>query len=124
MKYFVPTELEIKKRTVFKNGASIRTEYKSEDEYWVKYLPGNRADYFVPNFIFKTKKSLKIIPIPNFYTFLLIPIALVGLIFFEKVKMENIWTVIIALILFIVLMQSILIYPSLQVIKKKVNERE
>tara|TARA_R110002126_G_scaffold152615_1_gene299726 strand:+ start:107 stop:289 length:183 start_codon:yes stop_codon:yes gene_type:complete len=60
---------------MFENGSSITTKYKSEFKYYVKYFPGSYADYYSPEFIFKTENDLKIIPIPNFYTFLFIPIA-------------------------------------------------
>ena len=77
LKHFIPTEIENKRKVMFENGSSIITKYKSEFKYCVKYLPGNYADYYSPEFIFITEKDLKIIPIPNFFTFLFIPIALV-----------------------------------------------
>ena len=108
LKHFIPTELEGKRKIMFKNGSSITTEYKSEFKYFVKYLPGNYADYYSPRFIFNTDKDLKlgIIPIPNFYTLLFIPIALLILNYFENIEKENIWTIVIALIVFIIFVKK------------------
>ena len=124
LKHFIPTEIERKRKITFKNGSSITTKYKSEFKYYVKYLPGNYADYYSPEFIFKTKNDLKIIPIPNFYTFLFIPIALVILISFENVELENIWTILFALIGFVIFVQLLLIIPSILNIRKLVNEKQ
>ena len=126
IKHFVPTELEGKRKIMFENGSSITTKYKSEFKYYVKYLPGNYADYFAPGFIFKTDNDLniKITPIPNFYTFIFIPIALVILNYYENVEKENIWTIVIALIVFIIFVQFLLIIPSLLNIRKRINEKQ
>ncbi|MEB8345775.1 hypothetical protein OO010_06935 [Flavobacteriaceae bacterium KMM 6898] len=123
LKYFIPTELEGKRKVMFENGSSITTKYKSESKYFVKYLPGNYADYYSPEFIFKTDKNIKIIPIPNFYTFIFIPIALVILNYYENIAKENIWTIVIALIVFVIFVQFLLIIPSLLNIRKRVNEK-
>jgi hypothetical protein len=124
LKHFIPTKLEGNRKVMFENGSSIRTKYKSEFKYYVKYFSGNYADYYSPEFIFKTENDLKIIPIPNFYTFLFIPIALVILNYFENVEMENIWTILIALIGFVIFVQFVLIIPSLLNIRKRVNEKQ
>jgi len=124
LKHFIPTEIERKRKVVFENGSSITTKYESEFKYYVKYLPGNYADYYSPEFIFKTEKVLKIIPIPNLFTFLFIPIALVILNYFENVELENIWTILIALIGFVIFVQIILIFPSIMNIRKRVNEKQ
>ncbi len=124
LKHFIPTEIERKRKVVFENGSSITTKYKSEFKYYVKYLPGNYADYYSPEFIFKTENDLKIIPIPNFFTFLFIPIALVILNYFKNVELENIWTILIALIGFVIFVQILLIFPSIMNIRKRVNEKQ
>ena len=124
LKHFIPTEIERKRKVMFENGSSMTTKYKSEFKYYVKYFPGNYADYYSPEFIFKTENDLKIIPIPNFYTFLFIPIALVILNYFENVELENIWTILIALIGFIIFVQLLLIIPSIMNIRKRVNEKQ
>ena len=46
-------------------------------------------------------------------TFLFIPIGLVVLTFFEDLNRENIWTVLMALILFVILIQFILVIEIL-----------
>ena len=109
---------------MFENGSSITTKYQSESKYYVKYLPGNYADYYSPEFIFKTENDLKIILIPNFFTILFIPIALVILNYFENVELENIWTILIALIGFVIFVQILLIFPSIMKISKRVNEKQ
>lgn len=124
LKHFARTELGTKKKVLLKNGTSITIKYKSEFKYLVKYLPGNYTDYYAPNFIFKTEKNLKIIPIPNFRAFLFFPIALAYLSFYEKIKIEDVWNLTIIIILFVILLQTILLYPSIRNIRKKVNERE
>ncbi|SFR64229.1 hypothetical protein [Maribacter stanieri] len=125
LEHFIPTELEGKRKVMFENGSSITTKYKSEFKYFVKYLPGNYADYYSPEFIFKTDNDLKIkiTPIPNFYTFIFIPIALVIMNYYENLENENIWTIVIALILFVIFVQFVLIIPSLLNIRKRVNEK-
>ncbi|MEX0361479.1 MAG: hypothetical protein AB3N10_10905 [Allomuricauda sp.] len=122
LKHFVPTDIERKRTIRFENGSSIKVKYKSEFKYYVKYLPGNRADYYSPNFLFNTEKDLKIIPVPNYYSFIFIPLVIAILMFYEEITKENIWIAVITLILFITLMQFVLIYPSIQNIKKRVNE--
>ena len=124
LKHFIPTEIERKRKVMFENGSSITTKYKSEFKYYVKYLPGNYADYYAPEFIFKTENDLKIIPIPNFSTFLFIPIALVILNYFENVESKNIWTILIALFGFVIFVQILLIFPSIINIRKRVNEKK
>ena len=121
LKHFIPTERERKTKVMFENGSSITTKYKSEFKYYVKYLPGNYADYYSPEFIFKTENDLKIIPIPNFYTFLFVPIALVIMVFLGNMKLENIWSILIALIGFVIFVQILLIFPSIMNIRKRVN---
>ena len=123
IKYFAPTKLEGKRKVTFKNGSLIKTKYKSEFEYWVKYLPGNYADNYAPNFIIKMDEKLRIIPVPNFYTFLFIPLVIAILFFKEEMKIKELWNIILALILFITLIQAVLIYPSIRIIKKRINER-
>lgn len=123
LKYFVPTETEKKRIIMFENGSSIQIKYKSEFKFMVQYLPGNYADYYSPNLIFNMKDYLKIIPFPNFYSFLFVPITLLIFILIEEIEKDIIWKITLALILFIILVQLILIYPSIQHIKKRVNEK-
>jgi hypothetical protein len=126
LKHFIPTKLEGNRKVMFENGSSITTKYKCEFKYFVRYLPGNYADYYSPEFIFKTDNDLKIkiIPIPNFYSFIYIPIAMVIFNYYEKIEKENIWTIVIALIVFVIFVQFILIIPSLLNIRKRVNEKQ
>jgi hypothetical protein len=124
LKHFIPFELERKRKIIFKNGSSITTEFKSEFKYYVKYLPGNYADYYSLGFIFKTNNDLKIIPIPNFNSFIFIPIALFILNYYKKIEKENIWNILIALLVFIVFVQFLLIIPSILNIRKRVNEKQ
>jgi hypothetical protein len=126
LKHFIPTELEGNRKVMFENGSSITTKYKCEFKYFVKYLPGNYTDYYSPEFIFKTDNDLKmkIIPIPNFYSFIYIPIAMVILNYCENIEEENIWTIVIALIVFVIFVQFVLIIPSLLTIRKRVNEKQ
>ena len=124
LKHFIPTEIEGVRKVMFENGSSITTKYKSEFKFYMKYLPGNYADYYSPEFIFITKNDLKIIPIPNFYTLVFIPIALGILNYFENVELENIWTILIALIGFVIFVQLLLTIPSIMNIRKRVNEKQ
>lgn len=124
-KYFIPSKSEEKRKILFDNGASISIKYKSKIKYVVKYLPDNYVDYFSPLFIFilSIELKMKIIPIPNIYPFISISIALLIVNYFEKIDLENIWTIIFLLVLFVIILQGILIIPSLWNIRKRVNEK-
>ncbi|AFU67753.1 hypothetical protein P700755_000749 [Psychroflexus torquis ATCC 700755] len=44
--------------------------------------------------------------------------------YFENIEKENIWTIVIALIVFVIFVQFVLIIPSLLNIRKRVNEKQ
>ena len=123
LKHFAPTKKERKRKIMLRNGGSMSITYKSEFKFYVTYLPGNKADYYCPKFIFVTRKDLKIIPIPNIYSFLLIPICFIYLYYYKHLELEIIGKILIALMLFILAMQLLLIIPSIANIKKRINEK-
>ena len=123
IEYFVPSKSEQKRKISFDNGSSIVTSYQSENKYLVKYLSGSHADYYSPKFMFRMDGKLKIIPIPNLYVFLFIPLALILFAFIGELEKEHIWKVTITLILFVVLLQLALTIPSIWNIKKRVDEK-
>ena len=124
IKYFAPTKLEGKREILFKNGSSIKTKFKSDYRYLVQYLPGNYADYLAPKFIITIKKKVNIIPYPNFKSFLFIPVALIIFYYDKKLDWKEIQFITICLILFYIILQLLLLIPSIYIIKKRVNKHQ
>ena len=87
-KEFLPSQIGETRKIFLKNGSSISTKWKKENEYIIRYKPENHTDYYSPYFLFKFKKGnlKRIIPFPNKRSFLYMLIILIGVIIIKDVS--------------------------------------
>ena len=87
-KEFLPSQIGKTRKIFLKNGSSISTKWKKENEYIIRYKPENYADYYSPYFLFKFKNGnlKKTIPFPNKRSFIYILIILIGFIIIKNVS--------------------------------------
>lgn len=121
-KEFKPSQLGETKKVFLKNGSSISTRWKKENEYIICYKPGNYTEYYSPYFLlkFENRRLKKMIPYPNKRSFAFMAIILIGFLYFNKVKSELYLTLFVSMIVFILLLQIILGIKAYHVIKNNV----
>ncbi|MDO5978565.1 hypothetical protein [Flavivirga spongiicola] len=107
-KEFSPLQLGETKKVFLKNGSSISTKWRKENEYIIRYKPENYADYYSPYFLFEFEnKTLKrMIPYPNKRSFVYMIIIMVGFIYFKEIKPDLYLTLFGFSIVFVFLLQA------------------
>ena len=106
---FTPSQPGETKKVFLKNGSSISTKWKKENEYIIRYKPENYADYFSPYFLFEFEnRTLKrMIPYPNKRSFAYTALIMIGFIYFKGIKPDLYLTLIVFSITFVLLLQVI-----------------
>ena len=126
---FIPSQLGETKKVFLKNGSSISTKWKKENEYIIRYKPENYADYYSPYFLFKFEnRNLKnMIPYPNKRSFAYMALIMIGFIYFKGIKPDLYLALIVFSIFFVFLLQVVVGIAGYQKIKNNVfgnNETE
>ena len=119
---FTPSQLGETKKVFLKNGSSISTKWKKENEYIIRYKPENYADYYSPYFLFQFEnRTLKrMIPYPNKRSFAYMAVIMIGFIYFKGIKPDLYLVLIGFSIVFVFLLQFVVGIAAYQKIKNNV----
>jgi hypothetical protein len=122
---FTPSQLGETKKVFLKNGSSISTKWKKENEYIIRYKPENHADYYSPYFLFQFEnRTLKrVIPYPNKRSFVYMALIMIGFIYFKGIKPDLYLTLIGSSIVSVFLLQLVVAIVAYQKIKNNIFEK-
>ncbi|WP_111684605.1 hypothetical protein [Winogradskyella tangerina] len=117
---YIPSKIGETKRIKLQNGAYIKSKWKKRNEFVLRYIPDNYSDYYTPYFLFRfyDDTNYKVFPYPNFRSFLLGTIAILILLYFKEITIDDVVPGCIAIFLFTIVIQTLIGLTLYKRIKK------